>query len=207
MTQTESYPVLPRMLRGLPPEVLAPPVPPMPVVEEPYRLRIVDPAGSDADIIAEWMQRPHLVTAWEQPWPVDRWRFHLTAQLATDYSRPIIASYRNVDIAYLELYRAAQDYIADKYDADPWDLGVHAAIADTKLVNRGLGPRLLPRLVASMLELDPKCQRVLFDPDYRNTGARRLCEFVGCEFLGEHDMSNRRMSLYALPRAKVLGDN
>jgi hypothetical protein len=30
---------------------------------------------------------------------------------------------------------------------------------------------------------------------------RRLCEFLGCEFLGEHDMPNRRMALYALERA------
>jgi hypothetical protein len=40
----------------------------------------------------------------------------------------------------------------------------------------------------------------MFDPDHRNTGARRLCEFAGCTFLGEHEMSNRRMALYALPR-------
>jgi RimJ/RimL family protein N-acetyltransferase len=40
----------------------------------------------------------------------------------------------------------------------------------------------------------------MFDPDHRNTGARRLCEYAGCTFLGEHDMSNRRMALYALPR-------
>lgn len=38
----------------------------------------------------------------------------------------------------------------------------------------------------------------MFDPDHRNTTARRLCEYVGCEFLGEHDTTNRRMALYAL---------
>jgi hypothetical protein len=27
-----------------------------------------------------------------------------------------------------------------------------------------------------------------------------VCEFAQCAFLGEHDMSNRRMALYALPR-------
>lgn len=38
----------------------------------------------------------------------------------------------------------------------------------------------------------------MFDPDHRNTAARRLCEYVGCTFLGEHDTTNRRMALYAL---------
>jgi hypothetical protein len=41
----------------------------------------------------------------------------------------------------------------------------------------------------------------MFDPDHRNTSARRLCEYARCAFLGEHDMSNRRMALYALPRS------
>jgi hypothetical protein len=27
---------------------------------------------------------------------------------------------------------------------------------------------------------------------------RKFCERAGCVFLGEHDMSNRRMALYAL---------
>jgi RimJ/RimL family protein N-acetyltransferase len=40
----------------------------------------------------------------------------------------------------------------------------------------------------------------MFDPDHRNDGARRVCEYAGCVFLGEHDMANRRVALYALPR-------
>jgi lysine N-acyltransferase len=41
----------------------------------------------------------------------------------------------------------------------------------------------------------------MFDPDHRNSGARAVCEYAGGVFLGEHDMSNRRMALYALPRS------
>ena len=63
-----------------------------------------------------------------------------------------------------------------------------------------LGAFLLPRIVASVFEVEPRCRRIMFDPDHRNSGARRLCEYAGCTFLGEHDMSNRRMALYALPR-------
>jgi len=58
----------------------------------------------------------------------------------------------------------------------------------------------LPRIVANVFELEPNCRRVMFDPDHRNNGARRVCEWAGCEFLGEHQMSNRKMALYALPR-------
>jgi hypothetical protein len=40
----------------------------------------------------------------------------------------------------------------------------------------------------------------MFDRDHGNDDARRVGEYAGCVFLGEHDMANRRMALYALAR-------
>jgi RimJ/RimL family protein N-acetyltransferase len=192
-------PVLPRELRDVSDAVRQVGAPPTPHLAEPYTLRIADP-DADAEMISEWMNRPHLAEAWEYDWPPARWRRYLRAQLDGEYSRPLIGSFRGDDSGYVELYRAAKDSIATRYAADPHDVGIHAAIADLKLVNRGIGPLLLPRVVASVFELDPGCRRIMFDPDHRNIVARRLCEYAGCDFLGEHDMSNRRMALYALPR-------
>jgi lysine N-acyltransferase len=190
--------VLARELTDLPDDVAQIPAPPVPVVDPPWALRVA--TVSDADMVAEWMNRPHLAQAWEYDWPVERWERHLRAQLDGDYSLPLIASLNGVPGAYLELYRAAKDSIAPCYDADPYDLGLHAAIADVNALNRGLAPRLLPRIIANLFTIEPRCRRVMFDPDHRNTGARRLCEFVGCRFLGEFDMSNRRMALYEFER-------
>lgn len=176
--------------------------PPTPVLTAPYAARLAD-ADRDAELIAEWMNRPHLAETWEYAWPVPRWHDYLLAQLHGTYSRPMVISRRGEPGAYIEVYRAAKDSISTRYEAEPHDLGVHAAIAALDIVNRGVAPRLLPRLAASLFELEPRCERVMFDPDHRNTAARRLCEYVGCEFLGEHDMPNRRMALYALPRPAV----
>lgn len=196
---TDTAPILHRELTELSDEVRAVPAPPIPVLADPFGVRLVAP-DTDAPMIAEWMSRPHLVQAWESDWPVERWGRYLRAQLAGDYSRPLVLSLRGVDHGYVEVYRAAKDSIAPRYDADPHDLGLHAAIADPAIVNRGIAPLLLPRIVAALFALEPRCQRVMFDPDHRNTAARRLCEFAGGVFLGEHDMANRRMALYALGR-------
>lgn len=200
MTDIDEAPtVLPRELTSVPDDVAAVPGPPTPRIGEPYALRLVDPAA-DAEMVSEWMNRPHLVEAWEYPWPAKRWQRYLQAQIDGEYSRPLIGSFRGQDVAYIEIYRAAKDSIAPRYQADPYDLGLHAAVADLKLLNRGLMPLLLPKVVASLFEVEPPCRRIMFDPDHRNTGARRACEFAGCTFLGEHEMANRRMALYALPR-------
>jgi RimJ/RimL family protein N-acetyltransferase len=190
--------VLARALPDLPDHVAHVPGPPMPAVGAPFSLRAA--AVSDAPMVAEWMNRPHLVEAWEYDWPVERWQRHLQAQLAGTYSLPLIVDLDGIPGGYLELYRAAKDSIAPCYDADRYDLGLHAAIADTSLLHRGVGIGLLPQIIVSLFHVEPHCRRVMFDPDYRNSAARRVCEAAGCRFLGEYDMSNRRMALYAYDR-------
>ncbi|MCV7314886.1 acetyltransferase [Mycolicibacillus parakoreensis] len=197
---TDTAPILPRELTDdLTDAVRAVPGPPIPRLAEPFAIRVVDP-DADAPMIAEWMNRPHLAESWEYAWPVDRWHRYLSAQLAGTFSRPLLVSLRGKDQGYVEVYRAAKDSIGPRYDADPYDVGIHAAIADVAIINRGIAPLLLPRIVASVFDRDPRCRRIMFDPDHRNTVVRRMCEFVGCTFLGEHDMANRRMALYALAR-------
>jgi RimJ/RimL family protein N-acetyltransferase len=195
----EALPILPRELTTISDEVRSIPAPTIPQIAAPYGARVADP-DTDAEMISQWMNLPHLVQAWEYDWPPERWRLYLKAQLAGSFSRPLVASRKGEDVGYIEIYRAAKDSIADRYDADPYDLGIHAAIADTTLVNRGIAALILPKLLVDLFAAEPQCRRVMFDPDHRNAGARRLVEYVGCTFLGEHQMSNRRMALYTFPR-------
>ena len=195
----DAQPILPRELTDLPGEIRSVPAPPLPELPEPYGLRLAEP-DADAEMIAEWMSRPHLIEGWESNWPASRWHRYLRAELEGEFSRPLIATLDGVDRAYIELYRAAKDSIAARYEYDPHDLGLHVAIADVDYIERGHVSHLLPYMVVSVLTLDPRCRRIMFDPDHRNALARKFCERSGCAFLGEHDMSNRRMALYVLPR-------
>src|SRR5947209_8713609 len=174
--EAEPEVILPRELTDLPDEIRNVPPPPSEAeVPAPYAFRLADP-DADAEMIAEWMSRPHLAEAWEYVWPVSRWRRYLSAQLDGRYSRPFIASMDGVDRAYIELYRAAKDSIANRYECDPYDLGIHAGIADLSITNKGVAQFVLPYFVASVLAGEPRCRRIMFDPDHRNTMARRFRE-------------------------------
>jgi RimJ/RimL family protein N-acetyltransferase len=191
---------MPRELTDTPDEVRNVPPPPIPEVPEPYSLRLADP-DAGAEMISEWMNRPHLARTWQYDRPPSQWHRHLSIQLDGTFSRPLIASLEARDVIYFELYRAAKDYIAARYEAEPYDLGLHAAIADPAMIRKGRAQYLLPHIAASVFNLEPQCHRIMFDTDHLNAIARRFCERVGCVFLGEHDMPNRRMALYALPRS------
>ncbi|MGH3558238.1 MAG: GNAT family N-acetyltransferase [Mycobacterium sp.] len=196
---TETEPILPRELtEGLSGEVRDLPPPPSSLeLPDPYAIRLADP-DADAEMIAEWMNQPLLADTWESAWPVSRWHRYLRAQLDGGYSRPFVASLDGQDGAYFEVYWAAKDSIATRYEANPYDVGVHAAVPDQRALKKGIVQSLLPYLVMSLLRSEPRCRRIMFDPDHRNQMGRKFCERAGCAFLGEHEMSNRRMALYVL---------
>ncbi len=196
---TDAATILHRELTDLSDEVRRVPAPPIPVLAEPYEIRVADP-DADAELISVWMNRPHLAQTWESAWPPERWHAYLSAQVTGSYSRPLIVSRNGQDGGYIEIYRAAKDSIAKYYAADPHDLGIHAAVADTTVVNRGFAAILLPRIMRYVFDLEPQCRRMMFEPEYRNTAMRRLAEYVGGVFLGEHDMGYRKMALYAVLR-------
>jgi RimJ/RimL family protein N-acetyltransferase len=189
----------PRELTDLPAEVRDVAPPPMPVVPSPYACRLAD-QDSDAEMIAAWMGRPHLARAWDAAWPSSQWQRYLRAQLDGNYSRPFVGSIDGKYHGYLELYWTAMDFIGTRYESEPYDLGIHPAIADPEIVHDGIAQLLLPHFVASVFDAEPRCRRIVFDPDYRNKAARQFCESGGCVFLGEHEVGNQRLALYVLPR-------
>ena len=82
-------PVLPRELTEISDSVRRVSAPPTPILAEPYWLRLIDP-DTDADMISEWMNRPHLVEAWEYDRPPARWHRYLCAQGGKGFHRPAL---------------------------------------------------------------------------------------------------------------------
>jgi RimJ/RimL family protein N-acetyltransferase len=192
--------LLPRLrVTGLSAEVRAVPAPPLVRMPAPFAVRCADP-DADAELVAAWMSRDLLIHTWNSAWPADRWRRYLAAQLDSDFSRPLMLSYEETTVGYLELYRASRDTISTFYAADPWDLGLHAAVVvRSAMPARGIAVGLAG-LVEAAFRAEPRCRRVMFEPDHRNTPARLVCERAGCQDLGQHHMPTRRIALYAWPR-------
>ncbi|MFC4377397.1 GNAT family N-acetyltransferase [Nocardia halotolerans] len=202
---------LPRERTDAPTEVAAAPAPVLPVFAAPFTLRIADPDGTDPELMAEWMARPHLLESWEQNWDAERRRANFRAQLAGTYSRPCILSLDFAvlgqpelgvrDIAYLEFYRAAKDEIGGFYDSDPGDIGFHIATADPAVIGKGIMSAWISTMTTAVFAADAACRRIMGDPDHRNVAIARSLAKAGFQRIAEIDVRpDRRISLHALPR-------
>lgn len=193
---------MPRQRWDLSDELLAVPPPPLPKFPDPYTVRFADQPG-DAELISEWMNRPHLAETWGYAYPADQWRRHLEIQFEGNYSRPYVFNMNGTPMGYMELFRVAQDDLATIYDAHPYDVGLHAAIAEINMVERGHGAIMFRGFVESVFEIEPECRRIIGDTNAGDGSyGRRFWERRGGVFLGEHYMAkwDQNIALFAWPR-------
>ncbi|WP_235687135.1 GNAT family N-acetyltransferase [Mycolicibacter terrae] len=85
-------------------------------------------------------------------------------------------------MGYMELFRAAQDDLAAVYDAHPYDVGLHAAIAELDMVEHGHGAIMFRGFVQSVFEIEPQCQRIIGDANAGDGsyGRRFWSDEAGC---------------------------
>lgn len=160
------------------------PGPPLPVLGGRWHARAADP-DRDLSLVHRWMQAPHVAAFWHQAWPPERWAEELRRQLAGVHSLPVLVSLDGDPVMYLEVYRAARDVVASVYPARPHDLGLHVAVGELSMTDRGLVRSLLPELTDALFEADPRCTRVLLEPDVRNRRAISSFTAGGFEPVGE----------------------
>jgi len=157
-------------------------------------------APGDAATIALWMAQPHIRQWWQQDWSVERWAQALTAQASGEHSIPCMAALDSEDLGYVELYRVRYDRLAEYYAYEEHDWGVHVAIGDTTRVGRGIGRGLLRSLADALLRADPRCRRVVAEPDARNTPSVRAFAAAGFVSQGELQLPEKTALLMVRTR-------
>lgn len=190
----------------IPPSQRVAPAPLLPrLVEGQVHLRYAQPDGDDVRRVHEWMNAPHVAEFWQQDWPLDHWQAHLAQMYDDTYERPYIAEFRGRPVAYVELYRAARDVVADHYEAHAWDLGLHGAIGERQAIGKNLAFRFWMDVIPAIFAGEPECQAVVTDPAADHPVAVRLdqlaADHLGGERLGEVQLPHKRAVLFRFSRA------
>ncbi|HEY8527971.1 MAG TPA: GNAT family N-acetyltransferase [Acidimicrobiales bacterium] len=189
-----------RLRRPLGPEVDAVGPPPTPLLDPPWAVVPVAPSGVELDHVVRWMAEPHVAAFWGQDWPHAAWSAEVARQLAGDHSRPWTVWHHGERVAYVEVYRAARDVVADAYPAGAHDLGIHIAIGDRRRTGRGLGPAVLAAVAEGLFRAEAACRAVVGDPDAAHHVARRAFAAAGFEPVAEVDLPHKRAALMARRR-------
>ena len=177
------------------------PAPPVPRVAAPWSARAVR-VEEDLERVWRWNQAPHVAAFWNQAWPVERWRAELERQLSGTHSLPCMLEFEGEPVAYLEVYRVVRDRLAGHYAERPDDLGVHVAIGELGRTGRGLGRAALRAVAEGLLAADPRCTRVVAEPDSRNAPSLRAFTAAGFRTVGPITFPDKNATLLVYPRSE-----
>lgn len=126
-----------------------------------------------------WLGSEHVKPYWQLDLPLPAFRDRLVSKLSDDHLTPYVGCLDHVPMSYWECYRAAENDVANHYDAAPTDRGVHLLIGPEEYLGRGYARPLL-RAVVAMQFRDPETERVIAEPDARND--RAIAVFEDCGF-------------------------
>jgi acetyl CoA:N6-hydroxylysine acetyl transferase len=178
------------------------------------RFRVADPEG-DAALLHGWMHQPHVAPWWGADRDVAQTVAYIRRQRASGHMVPWIVAGHNGEagggngeagggnagdgwtpFGYTELYRAAEDPLADHVPLTAADRGWHVFVGPPAVLGHGL-PRLLGRAVLARLLASPGVERVVCEPDERNARMLAFCRALGYESLGTVDLPDKRAVLLA----------
>ncbi|WP_435079194.1 GNAT family N-acetyltransferase [Halococcus sp. AFM35] len=127
-----------------------------------------------------WLGSDHVKPYWQLDLPLPAFRDRLAEKLADGHLTPYIGGLDHVPMSYWECYWATEDGVANHYDADPTDQGVHLLIGPEEYLGNSYALALL-RAVVAMQFRHSETQRVVAEPDVRNERAIHVFKQCGFE--------------------------
>jgi RimJ/RimL family protein N-acetyltransferase len=162
---------------------------------------VIELVAADPDAHLEllhgWMNAPHVDEWWRSAGTRDEVRAYVQRQLDLPHVQPWVASSDGVPFAYVETYRAAEDPLAEHYEARAGDRGWHVFVGEPSFMGTGV-PRELGRVVVERLFAEG--DRVLCEPDERNARMLAFCRALGGEVRASLDLPDKRAALVVWER-------
>lgn len=139
------------------------------------------PATRERDLgrLHRWLNREHVLPYWELDEPLPAFVRAFEGKLADEHLVPYIGCLDHVPMSYWEAYWAAEDTLANHYDACPTDRGLHLLIGPPEYLGKGYAEPLLREMTALQFA-HPDTERVVAEPDARND--RAIAVFEACGF-------------------------
>lgn len=138
----------------------------------------------DLGRLHEWLGSDHVKPYWQLDLPLPAFRDRLAEKLAAEHLTPYVGSLDHVPMSYWECYWAADDDVADHYDAASSDRGIHLLFGPEEYLGNGYAVSLMRAAVAMQFR-HPETDRVIAEPDARNERVIHVFEKCGFQPRGE----------------------
>lgn len=157
----------------------------------------------DLPLIHKWMNQPHVIPFWNLAFDLERMRQHLEKALADQHQTLYIGFLDHGPMSYWESYWAIDDIIAQHYAVEPADQGIHLLIGEPTFLGKGYALPLLRAMTKFQFQ-HLKTQKIVTEPDIRNSKMIHVFERCGFEMQKEIDLPDKRAALMFCDRQRFM---
>ena len=162
----------------------------------------------DLGRLHRWLNEPHVLPYWQWNDPLPEFRTRLADKLADGHQTLYVGHLDHVPMSYWESYWAAEDDLAEQFDARPADRGIHLLIGVPEFLGHGYAKPLLRAMTAFQFRHD-ETDRIVTEPDVRNERVVHVFEECGFEPRRELSLDEKDALLMVCERerfeSEVLG--
>lgn len=157
----------------------------------------------DCDLLHRWVTQPRAVFWMMQDADVARVREEYAAIAASLHHDAFLGLAGGEPAFLVERYDPLHSALADLYDARPGDVGMHFLTAPPDRPVHGFTRAVITAVMTWLFD-DPAVERVVVEPDVRNTAVHALNAVVGFEVVGPIALPDKEALLSVCTRAQFL---
>jgi RimJ/RimL family protein N-acetyltransferase len=150
--------------------------------------------AADAAGLAALMAEPEVEQWWHQSWDASRWAEYIAGLLKDPDSLPLMLVQGDGVAGYVEVYRVAADVLGRHIEHAETDLGMHLALGQ-RTRGQGLGTVVIRGVHEAAAEILHGCDRLVAEPDVRNTRSHRAFSDAGLEAIGTVQLPDKTARL------------
>ncbi len=167
-----------------------------------FAVRPVDPVA-DSELLHGWVTHPKSVFWMMQDAQLADVRRAFTAIDADPHHDALLGLHEGRPAFLVERYDPAHSELAGRYAAEPGDVGMHFLVAPTDTPVHGF-TRAVLTTVMELLFSDPANERVVVEPDVRNTAVHALNAAVGFRVVDTVALPGKQAHLSTCTRKQYL---
>ncbi|WP_368504997.1 GNAT family N-acetyltransferase [Alkalihalophilus sp. As8PL] len=157
----------------------------------------------DLEKLHQWHHQDHVIPFWKQNFMLPDYKVHLQKLLADQHQTLYIGHLDDEPMSYFERYWTEDDLIANYYDAEVGDQGIHLLIGPDAFLGKGLALPLVRAMTAFGFQ-HPETKKIIAEPDIRNKKMIHVFEKCGFEAVKEVDLPDKRGLLMFCDREEFL---
>jgi RimJ/RimL family protein N-acetyltransferase len=145
----------------------------------------------DLERLHHWHHQAHVIPFWKQNFPLPDYKAHLQKLLDDRHQTLFIGHVNGEPMSYWECYWAKDDILADYYEVDDEDQGIHLLFGPEKFLGKGLALPFLRTMTAFLFQ-HKATSKIVAEPDIRNEKMIHIFEKCGFERQKEIELPDKR---------------